>query len=78
MLGNMNSFLTYSGDKIKGGSFIQNLLDAVLLLAVLPIKGSGHSRLNSLETKNIHSSKLIAKTLSWFKRMFSQMITWKN
>lgn len=70
--------------KIKNGFYVQNLLDAILLLAALANKVPGHSRLNFVEAKVIHldeistkillSRKLIAKLLSWSKGMFSQMI----
>lgn len=50
MLWKQQGFLTPSGDKIKNVSFVQNLLDAMLLLTALAvIKVPRHSRLNSLE-----------------------------
>lgn len=46
--------LTLNGDTIKNGSYVQNLLDAILLLAALAIKILGHSKLDSLEAKGNH------------------------
>ena len=41
-----------NGDKIKYGSYVQNVLDDILSLAALAtIKVSRHPRLNSLEAK---------------------------
>ena len=47
--------------KIKNGFYVQNLLDAILLLAALAIKVPGHSRLNSLEAKVTHLIDISAK-----------------
>lgn len=70
--------------KVKNGFYVQILLDPILMLAALANKAPGHSRLNFLKARVIHlndistktllSRKLIAKLLSWFKGVFSQMI----
>ena len=44
--------LTSNGNNVKNGSYVQNLLDAILLPAALGIiKVPGHSRRNSPGTK---------------------------
>ena len=55
MLQKQCGFLTSSGDKIKKGPYVQELLDAILLSADLAIiKIPGHSKLDSLEAKGKH------------------------
>ena len=80
-------FLTSSRNKIKNGPYVQELLDAILLLAALAIiKIPGHLKLDSLEAKGGHFGDIstrnvalkgtkIAKPLSWSKGIFPQMIT---
>lgn len=54
-------FLTSSGDKIKNGPYIQELLDTIFLPAALAIiKVPGHSKLNSLEAKGNHFTHISA------------------
>lgn len=53
-----------NGNKIKNGSNVPNLLDAILLPAALPItKLSGSSRLKLLESKGNHLTDISNKTL---------------
>lgn len=78
--------LTSNGETIKNGSYVKNLLDAILIPAALAIKILGYSKLDSLEAKGNtsliyfhqeHCSLLkgpTAKPLSWSKGMFPQML----
>lgn len=55
MLWKQRSFLTSRGDKIKNGSYVQNLLDVKLLPAALAIiTVPGHFKSDSLEVKGRH------------------------
>ena len=87
MLQEQCGFLTFSGNKIKNGPYVQELLDAILLPAALAIiKILGHSKLDSLEAKEVmlltflQGMQLIkeqttATPLSWSKGIFPQMKT---
>lgn len=47
--------LTSSGDKIKNGLYVQQLLDAIILpAALIIIKVTGHSKLDPLVAKGNH------------------------
>lgn len=62
ILWKQQAVFTSDEDKIKNGFYVQNLLDAILLLAALAIiKGPGHLRLNFLETKVNHLAYISAK-----------------
>ena len=55
-------FLTSSRRKIKNGHYVQELLDAILLPAVLVIiKILGHSKLDFLGAKGNHLADIFAK-----------------
>lgn len=47
-------FLSSNEDKIRNGSYVQNLLGAVLLPLAVASKVPGYSRLDSLEVKGPH------------------------
>ena len=85
MLWKQWGFFTSNADKIKNGSYVQNLLDALLLPATLAItKVPGHSKLNSLETKGNYLTDISTKNtalkgvnnppFSWSGGMLPQMV----
>ena len=62
MFWKQQSFLTSKGDDIKNGSYVQNILDAILLLVALAItRVPGLSKLNSLEAKGNHLADISVK-----------------
>ena len=62
MLWQQRGFLASNRNKIKNGPYVQELLDAILLPAILAIiKIPGHSKLDSLEAKWNHLADISAK-----------------
>ena len=62
MLWTLQGFLPSNGEKVKNVSYVQNLLDAILLPATLAInKIPGHSKLDSLEAEGNHLADIAAK-----------------
>ena len=64
MLWKQHGFLTCSGNKILNELYVQELLDAILILATLAIiKISGHSKLGSLEAKGNHLTDISVRNI---------------
>ena len=64
MLWKQHGFLTCSGNKILNELYVQELLDAILILATLAIiKISGHSKLGCLEVKGNHLTDISVRNI---------------